>query len=299
MILLILISEKIVKGKNMTELLKNSQYNNNEYEIRKKKAISLQEQGINPWPNFSLKKELIIQIKTENKNNIQYTDKKYSISGRIISIREHGKSIFISIKDETDIIQGYIKKENVLESTFTFIQKYLDNGDIVNIQGQLFLTKTQELTIRLESITLLSKCLHFIPDNHTGLENIELRYRQRYLDLIVNNNVKDIFKKRTYLIQHIRNLLDNQGYLEVETPMLHLIPGGANAKPFITHHNSLNIDLYLRIAPELYLKKMIIGGFDKVYEINKNFRNFLWDRKFKFEFILILFIHIYIYIYII
>ncbi len=243
---------------------------NNEYEIRKEKATLLQKEGINPWPNITPKKYLIANIK---KNNITVNDKIYNASGRIVGIREHGKSIFVTIKDETDIIQGYIKKENEFENTFNFIKKFLDLGDIIELEGVLFFTKTNELTIRINKIILLSKCLHFIPDSHQGLENIELRYRQRYLDLIVNENVKQIFKKRTYLIQHIRKMLDENKYLEIETPMLHLIPGGANAKSFITHHNALNMDLYLRIAPELYLKKMIVGGFDKVYEINKNFRN--------------------------
>jgi lysyl-tRNA synthetase class 2 len=256
----------------MEQTAKNQIKCNDEYTYRTAKTTDLIEINQSAWSDsFSTKRWAVSALKKEN-----FTDNEgleYTTSGRIKSIREHGKSVFITFSDSTDTIQAYTKNDLDKNVNYRYIKRYIDIGDIVEIMGTLFLTKTAEKTVRITSIKLLSKCLHFIPDDYTGLENIEIRYRKRYLDILVNKNVKTIFEKRTYLIQHIRRFLDTQGYLEVETPMLHPIPGGALAKPFVTHHNALDTDLYLRIAPELYLKRMIVAGFEKVYEINKNFRN--------------------------
>lgn len=245
---------------------------NDEYTCRTAKTTELQELNQSAWPdNFNTKRLSVKLLKEQNFSSNEGVE--YTTSGRIRSIREHGKSVFITFSDSTDTMQTYTKNDEENNATYQYIKQYLDIGDIIEVEGTLFFTKTGEKTIRTNHIKLLSKCLHFIPDDYTGLENIEVRYRKRYLDILVNKNVKTIFEKRTYLIQHIRRFLDTHGYLEVETPMLHPIPGGALAKPFVTHHNALDTDLYLRIAPELYLKRMIVAGFDKVYEINKNFRN--------------------------
>ena len=189
-----------------------------------------------------------------------------------MTIREMGNSVFADLHDEYGKIQIYLNKKNLDEISQNMF-KNLDLGDIVGISGVIFKTKTQELTINVDSFLILSKCLRPLPEKFHGIADIEIKYRQRYLDLMTNLETRIHFKKRSKIIKIIRNYFDERDYIEVETPMMHIIPGGANAKPFITHHNSLDMDLFLRIAPELFLKRCIIGGYEKVFEINRSFRN--------------------------
>ena len=242
---------------------------------RKKKldAIKINNKA---YPNTFRKKDYANSIgdkyKDLEKEGIAEKNIPVSIAGRLLTIRNMGNSSFANLHDESGNIQIYLQKKQVGEDSYLLFNN-LDLGDIVGIEGVLFKTKTGELTVNTSSIMLLSKSLRPLPEKFHGIADIEIKYRQRYLDLMINPETKSLFKTRSKIVSEIRNFFIEDDYLEVETPMMHMIPGGAAAKPFITHHNSLDLDLYLRIAPELFLKRCIIGGYEKVFEINRSFRN--------------------------
>lgn len=250
-------------------------------QIRRQKLKDLQDQGKNP---FKIEKFNPDHHTTDITDNFEeFEGKEVTLAGRIMSKRGHGKISFMDIQDMKGRIQILSKIDELGEEAYKIIS-YLDMGDIVGVEGEVFKTQSGEISIKAKKLTLLSKSLQILPEKWHGLKDPDLRYRQRYVDLIVNPEVKETFLLRNKIIKKIREFLDNLGYLEVETPILGNIAGGANARPFLTHHNALNIDMSLRIANELYLKRLIVGGFDKVYEMGKMFRNEGMDTRHNPEF---------------
>jgi len=236
--------------------------------------------------------ELVGAYALLSREELEASPVRVVVPGRIMSIRLMGKASFFHISDGRSKIQGYIRADRVGAEDYERF-KLLDIGDCLSVAGGLFKTKTGELTVLCESFTFLAKCLHPLPEKWHGLQDVELRYRRRYLDLMMNPEVGDVFRLRSAVISWLRRFFDARGYIEVETPMMHAVAGGALARPFVTHHNALDLDLYLRIAPELYLKRLVVGGLDKVYEINRNFRNEGIDAEHNPEFTMIEFYEAY------
>ncbi|WP_104697160.1 MULTISPECIES: lysine--tRNA ligase [unclassified Helicobacter] len=261
------IKQRLLKVQTLKDL------NYNPYSNQAKKTISNKD--------FSQKFEYL-----KNQEEKRDTDNNFYVVGRVKLLRMMGKACFVNIEDESGNLQIYISQNDIKEQ-FDILKKTLEVGDFINVCGFPFVTKTGELSLYALEYKLLTKSIVPLPEKFHGLTDIELRYRQRYVDLIMNREVKETFKLRSQIISKVRKFFEEKGFLEVETPMLHPIPGGANARPFITHHNALDADRYLRIAPELYLKRLIVGGFEAVFEMNRNFRNEGMDHSHNPEFTMI------------
>ena len=244
------------------------------------KLQELRERGVTVYPYTFERKETISEIKERFREiGHEKSEEEVKTAGRIYVVREHGKTIFADLGDSEGRIQLYLRKNDLGEEQFNLFRQYVDAGDIIGVVGHVFRTKMGEITIWVDRFEFLTKSICPLPEKFHGLKNVETRYRQRYLDLIMNDESRETFRTRSRIISLLRQYLFTRDYLEFETPTLQPIYGGANARPFTTHHHALNQKLYLRIAPELYLKRLVVGGFEKVFEIAKNFRNEDIDRK--------------------
>ena len=252
-------------------------------QARREKLTAIVDKGIEP---FGRHYEASHHAQEILDNFEQFEEKKVRVAGRLMAIRGHGKAGFANLRDITGQIQLYLRQDVLGDETYDVVHQF-DLGDIVGVEGEVFRTRTGEISVKATAVEFLTKALRPMPEKWHGLKDVEIRYRQRYLDLIVNPEVKRAFLVRSRMIQALRRTLDSRGFLEVETPMMHPIPGGAAARPFITHHNALDMKLYMRIAPELYLKRLIVGGFEKIYELNRVFRNEGIDIKHNPEFTLL------------
>jgi lysyl-tRNA synthetase class 2 len=262
----------------------NQQEYNDLIRVRREKLLDLQGQGKDPFQKTVY--HVTAHAKEINEQFDQFEGKTVSVAGRIMSKRDMGKAGFIDVLDRSGRIQSYVRKDHLGDESYALFKKY-DIGDIVGIKGEVFRTQKGQISIKADEVELLSKSLLPLPEKFHGLKDTDLRYRQRYVDLIVNPEVRDVFVKRSQIIKEVRNYLDDQAFIEVETPILQTVAGGAAARPFNTHHNTLDLDMHLRISLELYLKRLIVGGFERVYEIGRVFRNEGMDVRHNPEFTLL------------
>jgi len=269
-------------------------FENQYIQERIKKAEQLRSEGINPYPSGIERGVPSATFLEENADLLEKPegervarDRHYRLTGRVKFIRIMGKAAFAKLEDSEGMVQIYYNRDDLPEGYYNKIKKLIEVGDIVEAEGFPFVTRTGEITLHCTALRIVSKAVAPLPEKFHGLQDQELRYRQRYLDMIMNPEVKETFALRSRIVSLVRRFFEEQGFLEVETPMMHPIPGGANARPFVTHHNALGVDRYLRIAPELYLKRLVVGGMEAVFEINRNFRNEGMDHTHNPEFTMV------------
>nr|WP_035060770.1 MULTISPECIES: lysine--tRNA ligase [unclassified Desulfovibrio] len=269
--------ESFAARDDLNEVIKN----------RVSKACDLLDAGVPLFPNDFHKDHAVSWVQEKfgglEGDDLEKQEDVFAIAGRIVSLRSFGKVAFFHLMDQSGRIQCYASREHLDEETYKIVKK-LDVGDIVGVSGHLFRTKTGELTIACRSLKLITRSMRPLPEKYHGLKDMETRYRQRYVDLIVTPRAREIFAKRSLIVREFRRFMEEHGFMEVETPIMQPLAGGATAKPFKTHHNALDLDLFLRIAPELYLKRLLVGGFEKVFELNRSFRNEGIDTRHNPEF---------------